>query len=256
MIDPRAVIDPAAQLAPDVTVGPFSVIGPDVEIDAGSWIGPHVVIKGPTRIGRDNRIFQFASVGDDPQDKKYRGEKTRLEIGDRNVIREYCTINRGTVQDAGVTRIGDDNWIMAYVHIAHDCIVGSHTVFANNASLAGHVQIEDYAILGGFSLVYQRCRVGAYSLCTFASGVHRDVPPFVTADGYRAGPRGINTEGMKRHAFSADEIRAVRQAYKLIYQSDLRLEQAMEQLTPLAANSPAVQRLLSFLQDSANSIVR
>lgn len=256
MIDPRAVVDSDARLAADVTVGPFSVIGPEVEIDAGSWIGPHVVIKGPTRIGRDNRIFQFASVGDDPQDKKYRGERTFLEIGDGNVIREYCTINRGTVQDAGITRIGDDNWIMAYVHIAHDCVVGSHTVFANNASLAGHVRVEDHAILGGFSLVYQRCRVGAYSLCTFASGIHRDVPPFVTADGYRAGPRGINTEGLKRHGFPAEEIRAIRHAYKLLYQSNLRLEEAVAQLAPQAETSPAIRRLVEFLQSSAHSIVR
>jgi len=256
VIDPRAVVDSDARLAADVTVGPFSVIGPEVEIDAGSWIGPHVVIKGPTRIGRDNRIFQFASVGDDPQDKKYRGERTFLEIGDGNVIREYCTINRGTVQDAGITRIGDDNWIMAYVHIAHDCVVGSHTVFANNASLAGHVRVEDHAILGGFSLVYQRCRVGAYSLCTFASGIHRDVPPFVTADGYRAGPRGINTEGLKRHGFPAEEIRAIRHAYKLLYQSNLRLEEAVAQLAPQAETSPAIRRLVEFLQSSAHSIVR
>ena len=256
MIDPRAVVDPGARLAPDVTVGPFSVIGPGVEIGAGSWIGPHVVIKGPTRIGRDNRIFQFASVGDDPQDKKYAGERTFLEIGDRNVIREYCTINRGTVQDAGITRIGDDNWIMAYVHIAHDCVVGSRTVFANNASLAGHVRVEDNAILGGFTLVYQRCRIGTHSLCTFASGVHRDVPPFVNADGYRARPRGINTEGMKRQGFSASEIRTVRNAYKLVYQSNLRLEEAMAQLAPLAETSSAVKHFVEFLQSGANGIIR
>ncbi len=256
VIDPRAVVDPAARLAPDVSVGPFSVIGPDVEIGAGTSVGPHVVIKGPTRIGCDNRIFQFASVGDDPQDKKYRGEPTWLEIGDRNTIREYVTINRGTVQDQGLTRIGNDNWIMAYVHIAHDCIVGNHTVFANNASLAGHVRIDDYVILGGYTLVYQFCRMGAYSFSAFACGIHKDVPPFVMAAGYRAEPRGINAEGLRRHQFPNVEINAIRQAYRLLYRCDLRLEDAIGRLEPLTAGSPRVELLRDFLATAERGIIR
>lgn len=256
MIDPRAVVDPGARLATTVSVGPFSVIGAGVEIDAGSWIGPHVVIKGPTRIGRDNRIFQFASIGDDPQDKKYGGESTRLEIGDRNTIREYVTINRGTVQGQGVTRIGCDNWIMAYVHIAHDCMVGNHTVFANNASLAGHVEIDDYAILGGYTLVYQFCRMGAYSFSAFACGIHKDVPPFVMAAGYRAEPRGINAEGLRRHQFPAAEINTIRQAYRLLYRSELRLEEAIEQLQTLTAEYPRLRLLRDFLATAERGIIR
>jgi UDP-N-acetylglucosamine acyltransferase len=256
VIDPRAEVDPKARLAATVKVGPYSIIGPDVEIDEKTRIGPHVVIRGPTRIGRDNRIFQFASVGEDPQDKKYSGEPTRLEIGDRNTIREFVTINRGTAQDRGLTRIGDDNWIMAYVHIAHDCWIGNNTVFANNASLAGHVRIDDHVILGGYSLVYQFCRMGAYSFSAFACGVHMDVPPYVMAAGYRAEPHGINVEGLRRHGFSKEEIAAVRRAYKLLYRSDLRLEQAMEQMQPLAAQFPRVQLLRDFLATSTRGIIR
>ena len=256
MIDPRAVIDPKAALDSGVSVGPYSIIGPGVEIDAGTDIGPHVVVRGPTRIGKDNRIFQFASIGDDPQDKKYGGEPTRLEIGDRNTIREYCTINRGTVQDSGVTRIGSDNWIMAYVHIAHDCVVGNHTVFANNASLAGHVKVDDYAILGGFTLVYQFCRLGVHSFSAFACGVNRDIPPYVMAAGYRAEPRGINAEGLRRSGFSADEINAIRQAYKLIYRSDLRLEEALEQMQALAERYARIQALREFLLTAERGIIR
>ncbi|MDX1605343.1 MAG: acyl-ACP--UDP-N-acetylglucosamine O-acyltransferase [Candidatus Competibacterales bacterium] len=256
MIDPRALVDPGAELAADVTVGPYSIIGPGVEIGTGSRIGPHVVIRGPTRIGRDNRIFQFASVGEDPQDKKYGGEPTRLEIGDRNTIREFVTINRGTVQDRGTTRLGDDNWIMAYVHIAHDCTIGNNTVFANNASLAGHVTIDDHVILGGYSLVYQFCRMGAYSFSAFACGVHMDVPPFVMAAGYRAEPRGINAEGLRRHGFSRDEITAVRRAYRLIYRSDLRLEEAVAALDELVAAHPRIALLRDFLRASERGIIR
>ncbi|MBI5463203.1 MAG: acyl-ACP--UDP-N-acetylglucosamine O-acyltransferase, partial [Gammaproteobacteria bacterium] len=206
MIDPRAVIDPTAELADDVSVGPYAVIGPDVQIGAGTVIGPHAVINGPTRIGRNNHIFQFASVGDAPQDKKYKGEPTRLEIGDGNTIREFVTINRGTVQDEGVTRIGDDNWIMAYVHIAHDCQVGSHTIFANNASLAGHVRIEDYVILGGYTLVHQFCALGVHSFTAFSSGIAKDVPPYVMVGGFAAEPHGLNTEGLKRRGFAPETI--------------------------------------------------
>ncbi len=191
MIDPTAVIDPTAEIAGDVTIGPYSVIGANVAIDAGTRIGPHVVIKGHTRIGRDNTIYQFTSIGEDPQDKKYNGEPTLLEIGDRNTIREFVTINRGTVQDEGVTRLGDDNWIMAYVHIAHDCQVGNQTIFANNASLAGHVTVGDYVILGGFTLVYQFCSLGPHSLTAYGSGISMDVPPCVTVGGRPARPHGL-----------------------------------------------------------------
>lgn len=256
MIDSRAVVDASARLAPDVSVGPFSVIGPDVEIGAGTTVGPHVVIKGPTRIGRDNRIFQFASIGDDPQDKKYQGEPTWLEIGDRNTIREYVTINRGTVQDQGLTRVGNDNWIMAYVHVAHDCCIGDHTVFANNTSLAGHVRIDDHVILGGYTLVYQFCRMGAYSFSAFACGIHKDVPPFVTASGYRAEPRGINTVGLRRHQFPGAEISAIRQAYRLLYRCDLRLEDAIARIGTLAVEFPRVGLLRDFLATAERGIIR
>jgi UDP-N-acetylglucosamine acyltransferase len=257
VIDSRAVVDPAARLAEGVTVGPFSVIGPDVEIGASSWIGPHVVIQGPTRLGRENRIYQFASLGDAPQDKKYGGERTWLEIGDRNTIREYCTINRGTVQDAGVTRLGDDNWIMAYVHIAHDCQVGNRTIFANGASLGGHVRIEDDVVLGGFALVYQFCRVGAHSLCGVDCGVNKDVPPYVTVAGYRAAPFGINAIGLRRRGFPPDEIQAIRRAYKLIYRSGLPLQEALVQIELLVATFPRLRPLVEFLRaPSLHGVVR
>lgn len=256
MIDPRAIVDPKARLATTVSVGPYSIIGPDVEIDERTWIGPHVVIKGPTRIGCDNRIFQFASVGEEPQDKKYGGESTRLDIGDRNTIREFVTINRGTVQDQSVTRVGDDNWIMAYVHIAHDCRVGNNTILANNASLAGHVHVDDYAILGGFTLVTQFCHIGQYSFSAFACGIHMDVPPFVMASGYRAEPRGINVEGLRRHRFTTAEIAAVRQAYRLLYRSDLRLEQAVEDMQPLVTQCSRIALLQDFLRRSERGIIR
>ena len=257
MIDSRAVVSPAAHLATNVVVGPFTVIGADVEIGEGTWIGPHVVIQGPTRIGKNNRVYQFASLGEVPQDKKYGGERTYLEIGDRNTIREYCTINRGTAQDAGVTRVGNDNWIMAYVHIAHDCQVGNRTVFANGASLGGHVQVSDDVILGGFALVYQFCRIGAHSLCGFACGVHKDVPPFVTVAGYRAKPHGINGEGLRRRGFDPEEIRAIRRAYRVLYRTHLKLEEATEQVKNLAVDFPQLQRLVDFLKaPSIRGIVR
>jgi UDP-N-acetylglucosamine acyltransferase len=257
VIDPLAAVDPLARLAPDVSVGPFTVIGPNVEIDGGTWIGPHVVIQGPTRIGRDNRIFQFASLGDIPQDMKYGGEPTRLEIGDRNTIREYCTINRGTVQDEGVTRLGDDNWIMAYVHIAHDCQVGNRAIFANGASLSGHVRVGDDVVLGGFALVYQFCRLGDHCFLGFACGVHKDVPPYVTVAGYRAEPHGINAEGLRRRGFPTDEIAAIRQAYRLLYRSNLSLHSAVDRMRELAQEFPRIQVLVDFLADpSARGIVR
>lgn len=257
MIDPRAVVDAAASLASDVTIGPFSVIGADVAIAEGTWVGPHVVIEGPTSIGRNNRIYQFASVGDRPQDKKYGGEPTRLEIGDGNVIREYCTINRGTVQDAGVTRIGNDNWVMAYVHIAHDCQVGNRIVLANGVTLGGHVKIGDDATLGGFTLVHQFCRIGAYSFCAFGSGVNQDVPPFVTVAGHRAEPHGINTEGLRRRGFPVAEINALRQAYKAVYRSQLRLEEAVAEVRKLVAEFPRLSILMDFFAaPSSRGIVR
>ncbi|HHM04266.1 MAG TPA: acyl-ACP--UDP-N-acetylglucosamine O-acyltransferase [Gammaproteobacteria bacterium] len=256
MIDPRAVIDARAELAADVRVGPFAVIGPEVVIGPGCEIGSHVVIKGPTRIGSNNKIFQFASIGDDPQDKKYQGEPTRLEIGDGNVIREYCTINRGTVQGGGLTRVGDDNWIMAYVHIAHDCIVGNHTIFANNASLAGHVKIEDYVILGGFSLVHQFCNLGAHCFTAFSAGIAKDVPPFVMVGGYAAAPHGLNIEGLKRRGFSAQTIANLRRAYKILYRSGLTFKNAIEQLKAFSPEEPEVARMVTFLEKSRRGIVR
>lgn len=256
MIDPRAVIDPKAKLAEDVSVGPYAVIGPDVEIGAGTVIGPHAVINGPTRIGRNNRIFQFASLGDAPQDKKYAGEPTRLEIGDGNTIREFVTINRGTVQDQGVTRIGDDNWIMAYVHIAHDCVIGNHTIFANNASLAGHVRIEDYVILGGFTLVHQFCALGVHSFTAFSTGIAKDVPPYVMVSGHSAQPHGLNTEGLKRRGFSPETIAKLKQAYKTLYRSKLTLQEAIEALRAQAADCAEVGVMVEFLEKQKRGIVR
>jgi UDP-N-acetylglucosamine acyltransferase len=256
LIDPRAVIDPAARLAEDVSVGAFTIIGPDVDIGAGTWIGPHAVINGPTRIGRDNRIYQFASVGEAPQDKKYAGEPTRLEIGDRNLIREFVTINRGTVQDAGVTHIGDDNWIMAYVHIAHDCRVGNQVIFSNNASLAGHVRVDDYAILGGFTLVHQFCAIGAHAFCAFGCGIKKDVPPFVIVDGSPARPRGLNTEGLKRRGFTDRAQQALRQAYKTLYRSNLSLQEALVELRTMAQAQDEVAQLVAFIEQQTRGIVR
>jgi len=256
LIDPRAVIDPGAQLAADVSIGPYAVIGADVEIGAGTWIGPHAVINGPTRIGRDNRIFQFASIGDEPQDKKYAGEPTRLEIGDRNTIREFVTINRGTVQDEGVTRLGDDNWIMAYVHIAHDCRIGNQTIFANSASLAGHVRVDDFAILGGFTLVHQFCAIGAYSLTAFGSGISKDVPPYVTVGGSPARAHGLNMEGLRRRGFSEASRRVLKAAYKTLYRENLSLQDALQQLKQQAALHGELDILVSFLERQTRGIVR
>lgn len=257
LISPHALIDPKAELDSDVEVGPYSIIGADVQIAAGTWIGSHVVIKGPTKIGRDNQIYQFASLGENPQDKKYRGEPdTRLEIGSANEIREYCTMNRGTIQGGGVTSIGDDNWIMAYCHIAHDCKVGNKTTFANGASLAGHVWIEDFVILGGFTLVHQFCVMGEYSFSGASSLIFKDVPPFVTVWGNRASAYGINKEGLRRHGKSKETIRALYQAYKIIYKENLTIEQAILQLKELSEQYPEVQKLVKFLRQSKRGIVR
>ena len=256
MIHSTAIIDPGAELAKDVAVGAYTVIGPDVVIGAGSEIGPHVVINGPTRMGRDNRIFQFASIGEAPQDKKYAGEPTRLEMGDRNTIREFVTINRGTAQDQGVTSIGDDNWIMAYVHIAHDCRIGDQTIFANNASLAGHVTVQDYVILGGFTLVHQFCSLGAHSLTAFGSGISLDVPPYVTVGGSPAKPHGLNIEGLRRRGFSEASRTLLKQAYKTLYRENNSLQDAIAILTDRAQGSAELQLLVSFLQQQTRGIVR
>lgn len=256
MIHPTAVIDSSAELADDVRVGPYTVIGPDVVIGAGSEIGPHVVINGPTRMGEENRIFQFASIGEAPQDKKYAGEPTRLEIGDRNTIREYVTINRGTTQDKGVTLVGDDNWIMAYVHIAHDCRIGNQTVFANNASLAGHVVIDDYVILGGFTLVHQFCTLGAYSLTAFGSGISLNIPPYVTVGGSPARPHGLNMEGLRRHGFSEETRKILKQSYRTLYRENHSLQDAIKVLKGQAQNSAELERFVSFLEKQTRGIVR
>ena len=255
-IHATAQVDPGARLHDSVKVAAYCVIGPDVEIGEGSDIGPHVVINGPTTIGRDNRIFQFSSIGDAPQDKKYAGEPTRLQIGDRNTIREFVTINRGTVQDHGVTTIGDDNWIMAYVHIAHDCVVGNQVIFANASSLAGHVVIDDYVILGGFTLVHQFCKIGAHAFTSMGAIINRDVPPFVTVAGNFAEPKGINSEGLKRRGYTSERIMAIRRAYKTIYKSGLPLADARVELARAAESAPDVRLMLEFIQRSERSLVR
>ncbi len=256
MIDPHAIVSPRAELAADVSVGPFSIIGPDVTIGPRTVIGPHVVINGPTRIGADNHVFQFASLGDAPQDKKYRGEPTRLEIGERNVFRENTTVNRGTAHDHGVTRIGDDNLFMAYSHVAHDCTVGSNTVFANCAALGGHVQIGDWVILGGLTAVHQFTKIGAHAFLAGGAIVTRDVPPFVMVAGNPAVPHAVNSEGLKRRGFTAAQIRNIREAYRTVYRSDLRLIEALEQLDARAAEQPEVQLFAAFIRNSGRSIVR
>ena len=253
-IHQTAIVDPTARIANNVHVGPYSIIGADVEIGEGTWIGPHVVINGPAKIGKDNKIFQFSSIGEMPQDLKFHGEKTLLEIGDRNVIREFCTFNRGTVQDKGTTKIGNDNLFMAYVHIAHDCEVGNQTVFANNASLAGHVKIEDYVNLGGFSGVFQRCRVGAYSFVTTNSVVIKDVPPFIKVAGHYAKPFGLNTIGLQRRGFTEELIAELKRAYRLIYRNGLTLAEAIAQLQQM--ENPHIQQLTLFLESSSAGIVR
>lgn len=249
-IHQTAIIDAGAQIAGDVSIGAYTVIGPDVCIDSGTEIGPHVVIEGPTRIGKDNRIFQFASLGAMPQDKKYQGENTRLEIGDRNTIREFVTFNRGTSQDKGVTKLGNDNWIMAYVHLAHDCVVGNHTVFANNASLAGHVHIGDYAVLGGYALVYQFVKVGEYAMIGFSAGVKHNVPPFSMVAGMPAKAAGINTEGLRRHHFSSEETQAIKKAFRHLYQENLLLSEAKEKIALLAQDSVAAGKIQTFLAET------
>jgi UDP-N-acetylglucosamine acyltransferase len=256
MIDSRAVVSPQAEIASDVVIGPFSVIGADVVIGAGTWVGPHAVINGPTRIGSDNKIFQFASLGDAPQDKKYNGEPTRLEIGDRNVFRESVTVNRGTTHDKGVTRIGNDNLLMAYSHVAHDCQLGNQIVMANCATLGGHVEIGDWATLGGMCAVHQFTKIGAYCFIAHHAAVTRDVPPYVMAVGRPAEPHSINAVGLQRRGFTPAQILNIRRAYRLLYRSGLKLKAAIEQLEKAAAVQPEIVPFVEFIKHSSRSIVR
>ena len=256
MIDPRAVISPQAQIAADVQIGPFTVIGPDVVIGARTWIGPHAVINGPTRIGADNKIFQFASLGDAPQDKKYKGEPTQLEIGDRNVFRESVTVNRGTTHGQGVTRIGSDNLLMAYSHVAHDCRLGDKIVLSNCATLGGHVEIGDWVIMGGLSAVHQFTKVGAHCFIANNAAVTRDVPPYVMAVGQPAVPHSVNSEGLKRRGFTPGQILNIRRAYRLLYRSGLKLKTALEELEKAAATQEEIRPFVEFIKRSERSIVR
>jgi UDP-N-acetylglucosamine acyltransferase len=252
LIHPTAIIDPSAELADDIEVGAYSVIGPKVKIDKGNKIGPHVVINGPTQIGKDNIFYQFGSIGEAPQDKKYKGEDTRLQIGDRNVIREFTTLNRGTVQDRGETTIGDDNLIMAYVHIAHDCILGNDIILANNVALAGHVTIRDHAILGGFSLIHQFCTMGSYCFTAMNSVISKDVPPYIMVSGHMAKPHGLNTEGLNRQGFSLETIKSIKLAYKALYRSNLTVHDATTEINELATNCKELSLMIDFLENDVN----
>ncbi|MDP2071527.1 acyl-ACP--UDP-N-acetylglucosamine O-acyltransferase [Methylotenera sp.] len=255
-IHPTAIIDATAELDSSVEIGPYSIVGANVKIDAGTRVAGHVIINGPTIIGKNNHIFQYSSLGEAPQDKKYKDEPTLLEIGDNNTIREFCTFNRGTIQDKGTTKIGNDNWIMAYVHIAHDCQIGNHTIFANNTSLAGHVDIDDYAILGGFTLIHQFCKVGSHVITAVGSVVFKDIPPYVTAAGYDAKPHGINAEGLKRRGFSAESILQIKRAYKALYRNGLTLDEAKIELAAMQKTTPEIGLLTDFLKISTRGIVR
>lgn len=256
MIHSTAIVSEKAKIADDVAVGPYAVIGDDVEIASGTVIDSHVVINGPTRIGRDSHIYQFASIGDDPQDKKYADEPTRLVIGERNTIREFCTISRGTVQDRGETTIGNDNWIMAYVHIAHDCVVGDNTIMANNTTLAGHVHIGDWVICGGFSGVHQFCRIGPHAFLGMYAGINRDVPAYTTVSGQPAVPRGINSEGLKRRGFSAEQIRNIKNAYRLTFRKGKKLSEAIDEIAGLGTRQPELQPFLESLRSTERGLVR
>ncbi|MGB5719531.1 MAG: acyl-ACP--UDP-N-acetylglucosamine O-acyltransferase [Woeseiaceae bacterium] len=256
MIHETAIISETARIASDVTVGPYVVIGDDVEIGGGSQIDSHVVINGPTIIGRNNHIYQFASIGDDPQDKKYANEPTRLKIGDGNSIREFCTISRGTVQDRSETTIGDDNWIMAYVHIAHDCVVCDKTIMANNTTLAGHVHVGDWVICGGFSGIHQFCRIGAHAFLGMFCGVNRDVPAYTMVSGQPAVPRGINSEGLKRREFSTEQIRNIKNAYRLTFRKGKKLSEVIEEIAALSEQQPELVVFLESLRSSERGLVR
>ena len=256
MIDARAIVDSKADIDEGVEIGAFSVIGPEVRIGSGTRIGSHAVIKGPTDIGSDNRIAQFASLGDDPQDLKYAGELTRLEIGNGNVFREFVTINRGTVQGGGVTRIGNDNLFMAYIHVAHDCLIGNQVIMANGASLGGHVSIDDHAILGGFTMVHQFCRIGAHAFCAMGTSVTKDVPPYLTVAGQPAKPHGINKVGLGRRGFDKATILRIKRAYKTLYMHHLKLEDAIESIRKSAVDAPEIAMFAEFVENRARSIVR
>ena len=256
MIHPSALIDPSAEIAEDVSIGPFSIIGPDVHIGKGTSVASHVVIKRSTRIGEDNKILQFASIGEDPQDKKYAGEETWLEIGDRNIIREYVTLNRGTAQGKVTTKIGSDNLLMAYTHVAHDCQIGDNVIMANASSLGGHVYINDWAILGGFAIVHQFCHIGAHCFAGMGSVISKDVPPFVTISGHPARPHGINKEGLKRRGFSSEDIREIVNAYKVLYKSGLSFEEACNRLEQMAQQHPSVKPMRDFIDTCTRSIIR
>ncbi len=256
MIHASAIVSNKANVADNVEIGAFSIIGDNVEIGSGTRVDSHVVINGPSVIGKDNHIYQFASVGDDPQDKKYADEPTTLVIGDRNTIREFCTISRGTTQDKGETIVGDDNWIMAYVHIAHDCVIGNKTIMANNATLAGHVHVGDWAIFGGFSGVHQFCHVGAHSFLGMYAGVNRDVPAYTTASGMPAVPRGINSEGLKRRGFDADQIRNIKDGYRLVYRKGMKLTEAMDEIAARCATQPELEIFLESLRSSDRGLIR
>ena len=256
MIHPTAIISDNARIDEDVDIGPYSVIGADVEIGSGTRIDSHVVINGPTKIGKDNHIYQFASIGDDPQDKKYADEPTRLLIGDRNTIREFTTISRGTVQDVGDTILGDDNWIMAYVHIAHDCVIGNKTIMANNVTLAGHVHVDDWVIFAGFSGAHQFSRIGAHAFLGMYAGVNRDVPAYLMVAGQPAVPRGINSEGLKRRDFNAEQIRNIKNAYRLVYRKGLKLDEAINEVDELSKTQPDLVIFLESLRSSERGIIR
>ena len=258
MIDKYAIIHHCAEIGKNVSIGPFTIIGHGVEIGDNTHIGPHVVIKGPTKIGKGNKIFQFASVGEDPQDKKYQGEQTFLEIGDENIIREFCTINRGTSQDKGVTRIGNDNLFMNYVHIAHDCVIADHVILANNATLAGHVDIENYVNVSGFAAVYQFCHLGEHSFVAGGSLVTKDVLPYTKVFGKEdfAKPYGLNTVGLRRFGFSEEKISQLKRAYKIIYRQGLNINEAIAELTPMVSQCKEIQRFIDMLESAMHGIVR
>lgn len=256
MIHATAIVSASAKIADDVEIGPYTIIGDDVEIDSGTRIESHVVINGPTTIGKDNHIYQFASIGDDPQDKKYADEPTRLIIGDRNTIREFCTFSRGTTQDRGETVVGDDNWIMAYVHIAHDCVVGNKTIMANNVTLAGHVYVGDWVIFGGFSGAHQFTKIGAHAFLGMYAGVNRDVPAYTMVSGQPAVPRGINSEGLKRRDFSDEQIRNIKNAYRLVYRKGLKLTEAIAEIEKLCDSQPELVVFLESLRASERGIIR
>ena len=251
-----AIVSPDAKIADDVQIEAYSIIGPKVSIGAGSRIGPHVVIKGNTSIGENNQFFQFSSIGEQPQDKKYAGEDTELIIGNNNTVREFCTFNCGTSQGSGVTRIGNDNWIMAYVHIAHDCIIGNNIIMANNATLGGHVTIGDNAILSGFAGVHQFVEIGAHSFVSFASFVNQSIPPYVVVSGEKAKAKGVNTEGLKRHGFTPGQVQNVRRAYRTLYRSGLSLEDALQKLSSMAEEAGEIAPMVEFLNHVERSIIR